>query len=278
MDIFEELKNRFKAEYIYSRSNAAVVSLAKLSDRKHRDDTGLFLAEGTKLAEESLDSGNCAVLVISEESGEDPGKIGNLAEKALKKDVRLIVMSGPAFEKISTEKSPQGILTANRTPEEPDIRGLSDAGFAVYLDSVRDPGNFGTILSSAEAFGAGFVLAESCADTGNPRTVRASMGAVFRIPVITVGCREKLAFLRDKGWEITGMTLAEDSLELGSFTVRDRTCFVIGNEGHGISEGVLSLCTSTARIPMTGKAESLNAAQACTVALWEAARTAHGGR
>ena len=278
MDIRELIENKFRGEYISSRSNPYVTMLAKLDGKKHRDEYGLFLAEGVKLAGEALDYADCDALVVSE-SGADGSAAGELCSKALSRSVRLVAMSGSAFSKISTERSPQGVIAVVKIPEETVLRTVLDqaeagkrSGPVIYLDSVQDPGNLGTILRSAEAFGALCVVADGCADTWNGRTVRASMGAVFRIPVVRQNCREALAVMRDKGYDIAGMTLSDRSLELGKFRISRKTCFVIGNEGHGISEDIVKECTYLAKIPMAGKAESLNAAQACTLVLWEASK------
>ena len=271
------MMNNKEFELISSRQNEKIKEFAKLADAKYRREYGLFLAEGVKLAGEAVESGAAKYLLILDSAAEDCA-VKSVLDKSGAGVIKYI-LTAPVFEKVSTERAPQGIIAVCSAPgtDVSDAAEL-DGKRLIALDGIRDPGNLGTILRTAYAFGYDAALLSDCADVYGHKTVRASMGAVFRIPVITGGCREKLAFLRDKGWEITGMTLAEDSLELGSFTVRDRTCFVIGNEGHGISEGVLSLCTSTARIPMTGKAESLNAAQACTVALWEAAKASRGAR
>ena len=142
----------------------------------------------------------------------------------------------------------------------------------MVLDTLQDPGNVGTILRTADAFHAdGMFLVNGCADLYNPKTLRATMGAVFRCPVWTVGAEELSALLKKSGIPLYGAALREDTLDARAVDY-NRCAIAIGSEGRGLTEGVLALCDRTIRIPMSGHCESLNAAAAATVLLWEAAR------
>ena len=140
------------------------------------------------------------------------------------------------------------------------------------LDTLQDPGNVGTILRTADAFHAdGMFLVNGCADLYNPKTLRATMGAVFRCPVWTVGVEELSALLKKSGIPLYGAALREDTLDARAVDY-NRCAIAIGSEGRGLTEGVLALCDRTIKIPMSEHCESLNAAAAATVLLWEAAR------
>ena len=140
------------------------------------------------------------------------------------------------------------------------------------MDSLQDPGYVGTILRTADAFPAdGMFLVNGCADLYNPKTLRATMGAVFRCPVWTVGAEELSALLKKSSIPLYGAALREDTLDARAVDY-NRCAIAIGSEGRGLTEGVLALCDRTIKIPMSEHCESLNAAAAATVLLWEAAR------
>ena len=142
----------------------------------------------------------------------------------------------------------------------------------VVLDTLQDPGNVGTILRTADAFHAdGMFLVNGCADLYNPKTLRATMGAVFRCPVWMAAADELSALLKKSGIPLYGAALREDTLDARAVDY-NRCAIAIGSEGRGLTEGVLALCDRTIKIPMSEHCESLNAAAAATVLLWEAVR------
>ena len=139
------------------------------------------------------------------------------------------------------------------------------------VESVRDPGNLGTILRCADAFGIDHVILSSdCADVFSPKTLRGAMGAVFRksITVCSDLCATVTA-LKEDGRRVLATALHRDSLKLGDFELNPTDVFVIGNEGHGISDGLITACGETVFIPMCGGAESLNAGVAASICMWE---------
>ena len=142
----------------------------------------------------------------------------------------------------------------------------------LVLDGVQDPGNVGTIWRTADAFGAdGLVLCNSCADPWNPKTVRATMGAVFRLPVYEGTLGAVAERLRSASIPLYAAALREDTED-----VRDipwnKAAVIIGSEGRGVSQEALTLCQKTVKIPMSPRCDSLNAAVAASVVLWEMAR------
>ncbi|MEG1917972.1 MAG: RNA methyltransferase, partial [Oscillospiraceae bacterium] len=142
----------------------------------------------------------------------------------------------------------------------------------VVLDGVQDPGNVGTILRTADAFWAdGLFLTGACADLYNPKTVRAGMGAVFRCPVWSCDAIRLCALLRKSDITLYGAALRADTADAGTVSYA-RAAIAIGSEGAGLSETLLALCDKTIKIPMSDHCESLNAAAAAAVLLWELAK------
>ena len=175
------------------------------------------------------------------------------------------------MKSLSPMETPQGTLFTCAIHAEPLPETLAGRRYVV-LDTLQDPGNVGTILRTADAFHAdGMFLVNGCADLYNPKTLRATMGAVFRCPVWTVGAEELSALLKRNGIPLYGAALREDTLDARAADY-SRCAIAIGSEGRGLTESVLALCDRTIKIPMSEHCESLNAAAAATVLLWEAAR------
>ncbi len=254
--------------YLASRQNPRVVTAARLDEKKHREKSGLFLCEGAKLTHEAALFGYLREVYVRESDAE-------LHESALLEALDVggeaFVLSDAAFDKISTEKAPQGIISLAAKREA--LRDIPPCGNILFLDSLRDPGNLGTVLRSACALGNVSVTLYSCADLYAPRTVRAAMGALFKLNIIELASPEDfLGECRRRGRRILGAALRDDCLTLGSYDTRSDDVIVIGNEGHGISDAVCELCDDFVIIPMNENTESLNAATAASVILWEYAR------
>ena len=259
--------------YISSKNNERIKRFAALSERKYRDAEKMFLAEGVKLAAEATEAGRASFLLVSEEALErDDVKL--ILDKC-GDDVIKYILARDVFAKVSTERSPQGVIAVSdflpihRTDTECPPATL-EGKRVIALDGVRDPGNLGTILRTAAAFGYDCVLTGDCADIYNTKTVRASMGAIYRIS--TVACAslaDYLFALSSSGRRIVASSLSDTSADFISFEKRVSDIPVIGNEGHGLSADVLSRCDSFVRIPMSSGVESLNAGTASSVIMWE---------
>ncbi len=271
-----------KAEWITSRTNSLIVSLSKLSSSKHRKEQGLFLAEGIKLSEEAAGLSEIRYILVRCNDGILDGRIVDVLRKA-PPTARVLAMPDSIFEKISTEKSPEGIITVLSTMNllHKGVQcgsELSVDGFAgkriLAVDSIQDPGNLGTIIRTASAFGYTCVLLGGSADIYHPRAVRASMGAIFRMQVYTSqSLASCLLSLKESGHRVISAALAEDTFVLGDMALCADDCIVIGNEGHGVSPAVLAVSDAVLRIPMAPRSESLNAAGAASVLMWEYFRT-----
>lgn len=267
---FNELNN---TERIQSRSNPKVMLYASLSEKKHREETGLFLAEGIKLSEEALEFAETETLLINENT-EKREEISHLIVKANNKNIPILLLSESAFTKISTEKSPQGVIAVvnvMKNIHKSDSFDEWQSGKRILmLDEIRDPGNLGTILRSSEALGISGVILSGTVDLYSPKTVRAAMGTLFRMSVyITDNSVECIKILQKNGRRVFATALGEHTLSLGSYETDPMDVIVIGNEGHGVTEPVLENVTGCVRIPMAGKTESLNASSAAACVLWE---------
>ncbi len=269
----DEWMKRTGAEQITSRSNPTVMLYAGLSEKKKRDEAGLFLAEGVKLAAEALRYAPTEKLLVAE-SALERQPLGELTETAAQKNVPILLLSEGAFEKISTEKAPQGVIAVVRMMPElhrtGDFLRWQEGRRILMLDEIRDPGNLGTILRSAEALGVEGVILAGSVDLYSPKTVRAAMGTLFRLPVyLTKDGAECVRILRENGRRVLSAALGEHTLTLGQYETDSTDVVVIGNEGHGITTAVLEASTACVRIPMAGETESLNASSAAACVLWE---------
>ncbi|MBQ1976073.1 MAG: RNA methyltransferase [Clostridia bacterium] len=274
------------ATCISSRTNPLVTSLAKLDDSKFRRSEGLFLAEGIKLSEEAAGMPEIRYILIRSDDGLADERIVRIAEQR-PAAAKVCVLSASAFDKITTEKSPQGIITVLAVPERihhlvsgelsrTDLEHMRGKRI-LAMDSVRDPGNLGTMIRTAAAFGYDTLCLIGCADIYNPKTVRAAMGALFRTNIyVCDSVADAFVPLKSDGHRVIAATLGEHALTLGVDPLREDDCVVIGNEGHGVSAETLTLADAVMRIPMGETTESLNAATAASVIMWEYFRTFRG--
>ncbi|MBO7740889.1 MAG: RNA methyltransferase [Clostridia bacterium] len=255
-------------EYISSRTNPLIVRMAKLSDKKYRDEEKLFVAEGIKLFEELLACGITPAYAFATE------KNAHLLDKLSEKTNRYLV-SESVYEKISCEKAPQGVFCAIKYLDnfhKSDTIYSGQVSSSVFcLSSLRDPGNLGTVLRTARAFGIGtLILSSDCTDLYSPKTVRASMGALFAVRTLrTPDLAATLRDLQSKGYTTYAAALDSSAVTLSSLAVTQKTCFVVGNEGHGLSDEIISSCGNTVYIPMAEGCESLNASVAASLLMWE---------
>lgn len=248
---------------ITSRTNPRLVHIRKLAGSAGlRRSSGTFLCDSPKLLSEAIQAGWEIVQVVSTHEVTLPPLPAGTEEIRVPRDV---------MESISPMKTPQGVLCICRLPDQTLPQQLTGQRYVV-LDGVQDPGNVGTVLRTADAFGcSGLILLPGCADPFGPKTVRASMGAVFRCPVWTAGPEELERTLEKSGIPLYGAALRQDTLDVRQVDLK-RGALAIGSEGRGLSEDVLRRCHATIRIPMEPKCESLNAAVAAAILLWEAYR------
>lgn len=264
--------------YISSRSNPQVQRYAKLSDKKYREDEKRFMLEGAKLFCEAVACGVDIEAVLFLEGKNN--KIASDTYEKMKKDVRyadtaVLRLSESAFLKISTEKSPDGVICIakyldnlkfyNKIEKNDPCQYSGEKIMMLY--SLRDPGNVGTIIRSAAAFGFDrLIVSSDAADPYNSRALRASMGAFFKMKIDFVNdFSSAVKMLVSSGRRVFCAELREGAQSLDDIEISKTDCFVIGNEGHGIDPSVSAICTGSVYIPIEPDSESLNAAVAASV-------------
>ena len=250
-------------ERITSRANPLVAALRRLaSSGAFRRESGRFLCDSPKLLREALQWGAGVDTVVYTAAADLP---------PLPSSVRRVEVPEELMAWLSPMKTPQGVVFTCPLPSLAPPPVLPGGRYAV-LDGVQDPGNVGTVLRTLDAFeGDGVILLPGCADPFGYKAVRASMGAVFRRPVYRCSIPELSSLLGRSGLPLYGAALRQDTADVRHVDLR-RCAVAIGAEGQGLSEAVLDLCEKTVRIPMSGRCESLNAAAAAAVLLWEGYR------
>ena len=248
-------------ETITSRQNPLMTHIRKLAgSAAYRRQTGECLCDSPKLLREAAQWGADVRTVVSVLPWDGP----------LPDHVRQVLVPPEVMSSISPAKTPQGVLFTCAIPVLPVPETLPGRRYVV-LDGVQDPGNVGTLLRSAAAFGFdGVLLSDGCASVFAPKTLRASMGAAVRIPVIEAGkMPEAIALLREKGITCLAAALYQSQpLSAAASGYPDGVCVVIGSEGQGLTDETIAACTGTVRIPMTDRVESLNAGIAGSILLW----------
>lgn len=244
---------------ILSVQNNFVRAARTLKDKKGRVGQGAFLVEGVKCVVELLTHKPTLLrtLIVTEDAGEEwivrAGALGR----------RAVIVAPHVMAAICDIKTPQAVAAVAALPDPQEI----NQGFIVAMDDVQDPANVGTIIRTADAAGCGgVVLSDGSADPYAPKAVRASMGSIFHLPVLRTPLMPYLASLQTAGYSIACADLDGQT----DFTLNaNKTCLVIGNEAHGISREILMLSDVSVRIPIYGKAESLNAAVAAGILIYK---------
>ena len=245
-------------ERITSRKNPLLQQLRRLlQSRGAREAAGEYIAVGTKLLAEAVRwiPERLRTVVVTESV--DPGE--------LPPHVRLVEVPDDVMVQLSPSKTPQGALF---TCALPSMEALSIQPGTLILDGIQDPGNLGTILRTADAWDRPVVLTPGCCDAFSHKTVRASMGAVFRTPPRFMSQEEVYGALRAAGIPLYVTALTPDALDVRQVAL-SKGAVVIGSEGRGVGEYFRTHADQTLIIPMTARCESLNAAVAAAVVLWQ---------
>ena len=269
----------FGNEIITSRQNPTVVKLCALLDKKERRKTRLFRIDGYKLLSEAIECG--AEIELVAVCSEKADRLMPLAQKS---GAKTILLSPEVFTKITDEKSPDGVIAVvkyidglHKVLSPSDIPAIASSDRRIMaFESLRDPGNLGTVIRSASAFGVDtLLLSDDCADVYNPKTLRGAMGAIFSREIYF--CRdlpEALARFSCEGRRVLAATLDTESVSVGNVALTEKDIVVIGNEGHGLSRNAVEASDLSVILPIdTGRGvESLNAATAASVFMWEQRR------
>lgn len=237
---------------INSRNNQYIKKIRSLKDKKFRDEYKLYLVEGVKLVKEVLELSLPVESVVASEEG-----LARL--KMPLEDSLVTLVTESVFESISGEVTPQGVLAVVKKPVEKEI----EKGASVFLDGVADPGNVGGIIRTAAASGYKTIyLAEGSADAYSPKSVRASMGGIFKVNVIE-GARTEL-LKKIKAPVVVADMKGENLFEFE----KGEYCLVVGNEGNGVSEELKQIAKHIVSIPMQNGMESLNASVSAGILMY----------
>ncbi len=242
-------------ERISSRKNPLLQQVKKLlSSRKERETVGLYVADGTKLLQEAAKYADLDTVILTDG-----------VEVDLPDHVRVVRVPGDVMESISPMKAPQGALFLCRLPEKTAFK--PEKGM-LLLDGIQDPGNLGTMLRTADALNVPVVLLEGCADPYSHKVVRASMGAVFRTPVVQSTWEEVKTACAKAEIPVAVTALSPRAKDLRTAPVGEMAV-VIGSEGQGVRREILDSADAELIIPMNPHCESLNAAVAAAIVMWQ---------
>jgi TrmH family RNA methyltransferase len=273
-----------QVEKITSLQNPRVKRLVKLRDRRPRDEAGVFLVEGYRQILRALE-GEVALSELYFSPGwflgaNEPALIGRAAAAG----AGLCELSREAFAKVAYRERPDGLLAVapqwRRSLADIDARLGADAGgtvggrapFLLVVEAIEKPGNLGTLLRSADAAGVDAVIVcDPVTDIFNPNVVRSSTGVLFSVPVVVEECGPVRAWLRARGIRAVATTPSAKALHSDS-DLRGPLAIVMGGEQYGLSDFWLRECDARVRIPMAGRADSLNVAMAAVITLFEAVR------
>lgn len=253
-------------ELLASRANPKIREAAALLDAAARKKTGRFLLEGARLCADAADSGVPveAAFVTPAAEAKFPAACGRLLAAAR----NAYSISEQAAEKLSDTRSPQGVFCVC-LQREPAFSFRAD-GFYVLTDGVQNPDNLGAVSRTAEALGAAGLIVGGGCDVYAPKALRASMGALLRLPVLrTDDPAGTVLSMRRQGFTVYAAALRDDAVDVRAAKKGAGTAVVIGNEGNGVSPAVSDACDASVVIPMPGGAESLNAAAAAAILIWE---------
>ncbi len=270
-----------KYETVRSAQNQFVSLARSLNDRKNRQKNRLFRFDGVKLLCESLQKGVLISFLLVSESRWD--EVGEKCERLYgidleKCELRILPVADTVFERLTDESAPEGVIGVasymthrHRECDAAALAALPAAEKILILESVRDPLNVGAILRVAAAFSVDrIIMSRDCADIYNPKTLRASMGTLFSVSVDRVeDIPSVIRTLKDSGRRVFAAALDRDAVKLGELALSAGDCVLIGNEGHGLSPEAIEAATGSVFIPMAAGVESLNAATATAVLLWE---------
>ena len=241
---------------ITARKNPLLQQVRRLlNSKKEREEAGLFVADGTKLLQEAVLWWDGLETVI----------LSDGVEADIPDTVRVIRVPGDVMESISPMQTPQGALFLCRLPQKTTF--IPEKGM-LLLDGIQDPGNLGTILRTADALDIPVALLEGCADPYSHKVVRASMGAVFRTPVVQTTWQEAERAFADAHIPVAVTALTANAQDLREAPLKEMAV-IIGSEGRGVRQEILESTRQALIIPMNAHCESLNAAIASAIVMWQ---------
>ena len=251
---------------ITSVQNNKIKNLRSLSKKHTRDELNMFVAEGDKVIRDAITAELSTEEIFVLDAKSD--KFTPLLQLAKQNDIPITLVNDKVMSAISQTKSPQGVVAAfykNTQDFSYDI--LDTIRFAAILEEIKDPGNLGTIIRTCDAVGVDIIFTENCTDIYNNKVIRASMGSIFNIPCYDTNIHDCINYMSKYSWQV-----GCGHLNGNNFYERnqgDKVSLVIGNEAKGITDATSELCTNLWKLPMNGKADSLNASIAAGIMLYD---------
>lgn len=253
---------------IESKDNSLIKDIRKLSKKKYRTQEGKFLVEGFRFVQEALKSTFEVPYVLISENSNEKCKSFNIYD-LIQENTKVYLVRDDILKELCDTNNPQGILAVvnNKVMEIEDQKG-----FYVLVDRIQDPGNMGTIIRSANASGAlGVITTKGTVDVYNDKTLRSTMGSIFKIPIIEDNNFEILKILKSKGFKLVVSSLDTEN-NFYDIDLTGKSIICVGNEGNGVSDYIYELGDEKVKIPMPGDAESLNAGVAASIMMYEVVR------
>lgn len=255
-------------ERIESKDNLIIKETKKLKDKKSRLEQDKFLVEGFRFVGEALVSSFEVSSIFISDAQLERWKNYNIEEK-LQKSTKVYLVKDKIFESLCSTDTPQGIVAV---VSNKNVGINNSRGFYILTDKIQDPGNMGTIIRTAHAAGAlGVIITSGTVDVYNEKTLRATMGAIFNIPIIEDKNLAQVKILKENGFKLVASSLDTEK-NFYEANLTEKVIIAVGNEGNGISEEIIAICDEKVKIPMPGNAESLNVAIAASVMMFETVR------
>lgn len=259
---------------ITSRDNSSVkLAVRLMTSARERRKSGLIICEGARLCCDAIESGVHGEELFCTSAAME--KYAGYVEKLIENSNEVYEITNEISEKIGDTNSPQGIFLIAKTPNvENNIDKLNTTGQYVLLEGLQDPSNVGSIFRTAEALGIdGIILTDNCSSCFAPKALRAGMGAMFRIPIfLTSNAGKDMRAAVSRNMRPMAAVPHGDSSDVTAIKFFKGAIMCIGNEGNGLTEELIAACPERVTIPMNGRAESLNAATAASILMWEMMR------
>lgn len=267
-------KRTGQVKEVTSLTNPIIKDIRALSMKKFRDRESVFMAEGLKLVIDAFEAGWAVRTLLYAKAGRGNEAVEKLAARTVASGGLVLVVSEKVLSAVTRRDNPQmvvGVFEQKTLPLDAVKPAAGDVWIA--LDRVRDPGNLGTILRTADAVGAkGVILVGDCTDPFSIETVRATMGSVFAVPIVRAGVEAFLSWRKGFSGRMVGTHL-EGSVDYRTVDyAKGATLLVMGNEQQGLTAELAAACDTLVRIPQAGRADSLNLAVATGVMLYEIRR------
>ena len=256
-----------EVKLVTSTANPTIKDIKSLEMRKRRKETGLFVAEGLRTIIEGMELDADLQIIAYLTAVKDRADIIRARDYCLDRGGQALEVNDIVLEKISRKENPQSVIGVFRQ-RYGTLKDVTADGTWVVLEEVRDPGNLGTIIRTIDSVGArGVILVGNCCDPYSFESVRATMGSIFHVPIITASREEFMAWAEDWAGGILGTTL-QDSVDYRDADYDMPLLLLMGNEQAGLTDEMRTICTTLIRLPMKGRADSLNLSIATGVMLY----------